>query len=133
MTESNISELEAKRPTNGKPVDEADSIRRWSSGDDMRGGPNAKASIEGGFWLALLALLAVGVIWLKSEHNVDVIRDLASESSAAATRADIAERRANIAELYAKQVFVELNRLGYPVKTPAEEHSVAPPLEGEAP
>jgi hypothetical protein len=48
------------------------------------------------------------------------------DSRSAAKSADIAERRANISELYAKQVFVELNRLGYPVKTPAEEHSVAP-------
>jgi hypothetical protein len=48
------------------------------------------------------------------------------DSRAASKSADIAERRANISELYAKQVFVELNRLGYPVKTPAEEHSVAP-------
>lgn len=76
-----------------------------------------------GWWMALNAL----------RDASDAIRDATEarmDSVAAAQRADIAERRANISELYSKQVFVELNRLGYPVKTPAEEHSVAP-VEGK--
>lgn len=50
----------------------------------------------------------------------------AASAAVAADRADRAERRANISEAQAKQVFVELNRLGYPVKTTIEDHSVAP-------
>ena len=44
------------------PCDEAENIRRWSPGDRMAagyGGANAKASIDGSFWIALFALFAV--------------------------------------------------------------------------
>ncbi len=71
-----------------------------------------------------LALAVLG-LWMAASALQDA-RDAATAAAAAAVRSEIAERRANISELYAKQVFVELNRLGYPVKTPAEEHSVAP-------
>ena len=111
-------------------VDEAGYVRRWSGGDHQTGTNNNKASIEGGAILALVAIviacIAVGLVWYTNSQNVALVRDLAAEASAAGVRADIAERRANIAEVYAKQVYVELNRLGYPVQTPAEEHSVAP-------
>lgn len=53
------------------------------------------------------------------------------DSKAAAKSADIAERRANISELYAKQVYVELNRLGYPVRSPAEEHGPTEPVASD--
>jgi hypothetical protein len=96
-----------------------------SGGDNMRangGGSNAKASIEGGLIIALVALvfsiLAIGVSWY-----------LAASSATAVVRAEIAERRANIAEINAKQIYVELNRLGYPVLTPAEPHPMQPSEE----
>lgn len=91
-------------------------------------------------FIALLAIVIGVLLWgdvRSMRGDLENIRNLIDNSAASATaaaanaavastRADIAERRANISELYAKQVFVELNRLGYPVKTPAEEHSVAP-------
>lgn len=60
------------------------------------------------------------------ENSAASASQSASAAAVAADRTDRAERRANIAEAYAKQVYVELNRLGYPVQTPIEEHSVAP-------
>lgn len=60
------------------------------------------------------------------QASADRAATSAENAAVAADRTDRAERRANIAEAYAKQVYVELNRLGYPVQTPIEEHSVAP-------
>lgn len=119
------------RPPRDFVEDEAQGyVRRWSRGGHQAGTNNNMASIEGGFVVALVALvfacLAVGLAWYLNARSVETISRLSGESAAAAARADIAERRANIAEVYAKQVYVELNRLGYPVQTPAEEHSVAP-------
>ena len=106
--------------------------------------PTAQASVSGGGLVALIisiiaivaAVALMVVVW---QFSLEVARtrqaveeatgrntESAVQAAMAAERANIAERRANISELYAKQVFVELNRLGYPVKTPAEEHSVAP-------
>lgn len=87
--------------------------------------------------LALIAAIAVLLRVASIGDSMEQIRGLiensaasasqaASNAAVAADRTDRAERRANIAEAYAKQVFVELNRLGYPVQTPIEEHSVAP-------
>lgn len=96
-------------------------------------------------WVVALVfgiLALVAAIWLLSDvrsigRDVENIRGLiensaasasrsAADAAVAADRTDRAERRANVAEAYAKQVYVELNRLGYPVQTPIEEHSVAP-------
>ena len=89
---------------------------------------------------AILAIVLAVLLWSEvrgARNDVENIRGLIENSAAAASqsasaaavaadRTDRAERRANIAEAYAKQVYVELNRLGYPVQTPIEEHSVAP-------
>lgn len=50
----------------------------------------------------------------------------AVEAAVANERADKAERHAAISEINAKQIYVELNRLGYPVLTPAEPHPMEP-------
>lgn len=90
--------------------------------------------------IGVIALVAAIAVWVAVEgiaRDVDNVRGLiensadrasssAEDAAVAADRADRAERRANIAEAQAKQVFVELNRLGYPVKTTIEDHSVAP-------
>ena len=116
--------------------------------------PTAQASASAGDRVGLIALIlgiiavVLATILILSiwgiARDVENVRGLiensaaaasqaASEAAVANSRADIAERRANISELYSKQVFVELNRLGYPVKTPAEEHSVAPVETPHAP
>jgi hypothetical protein len=51
----------------------------------------------------------------------------ARDAGFAAAKAETATARANTAEIYAKQIYTELNRLGYPVKTPAEDHAPQPP------
>jgi hypothetical protein len=109
-------------------------------------GPTAQASIVGDRygWIALiigvialvLAVIVIVAMWGLAADLNEARRaietasvNMTQSAVAAATsadRADRAERRANIAEAYAKQVYVELNRLGYPVQTPIEEHSVAP-------
>ena len=93
-----------------------------------------------GLVFAILAIVLVVLLWgevRSARSDVENIRQLIENSAAAAAeaasgaavaadRADRAERRANIAEAQAKQVFVELNRLGYPVLTTIEDHPVAP-------
>lgn len=105
--------------------------------------PTAQANASAGDRVGLIALilaivavvLLVALIFVVRGMVSDVQQALDSSANAsraeaqsllAADRADRAERRANIAEAQAKQVYVELNRLGYPVQTPLEEHSVAP-------
>ena len=110
------------------------------------GGPTAQASVTNdrvgliALILGIIAVILAVALYLSVRtvaSDVENIRGLiensaasasqsASAAAVAADRTDRAERRANIAEAYAKQVYVELNRLGYPVQTPIEEHSVAP-------
>lgn len=62
---------------------------------------------------ALLACLLAGYAWVDAARSSE--------------RADQAERSAAISRLYSVQVYTELNRLGYPVKTPAElDHQLQP-------
>lgn len=90
----------------------------------------------------ILALLAA--MWLLSDvramrSDLENIRRLIENSAAAASqsavnaalaaeRADKAERSAAINREYAVQVFPQLNRMGFPVRTPGEvDHYVAQP------
>lgn len=70
--------------------DEAGSIRRWSSGDNIRDG-GAKASIEGGFWLGLFAILAAFVASAVAWKAL-------GETSGAVYAAQMAERNAKLAQ-----------------------------------
>jgi hypothetical protein len=80
--------------------------------------------------LAIIALLfgalgfLMGAIALRDSNHV---ADSAANAARAAAKAETATARANVAEIYAKQIYTELNRLGYPVKTPAEDHEPQPP------
>ena len=70
--------------------------------------------------LLILVLFIVGVAL--------VVSILAwGNSSRATAKAESATARANVSELYAKQLFTEMNRLGYPIRTPAEDHDPQPP------
>lgn len=110
-------------------------------------GPTAQANVTGDRFgwivallfavLALVLAIAMYVTVRSMSNDLENVRGLIENSAAAASssasaaavsadRSDRAERRANIAEAQAKQVFVELNRLGYPVQTTIEPHSVAP-------
>lgn len=81
----------------------------------------------GAFLLGALGF-AFGVIAL---INTSQIVDIAANAARAAAKAETATARANAAEIYAFQVYPELNRLGYPVKTPAEAHATQPPTQEE--
>lgn len=103
-----------------------------------RGGAAANASIRDGLgktgvlavWLAVLGTVvgvlgfAFGVIALVQTSEITRI---AADAARAAAKAETATARANTAEIYAYQVYTELNRLGYPVRTPAEDHAPQPP------
>lgn len=65
-----------------------------------------------------------GLIALSNSNRV---ADIAADAARATAKAETATARANTAEIYAYQVYTELNRLGYPVKTPAENHEPQPP------
>lgn len=81
-------------------------------------------------WFGIFGLVlgslgfAFGVIALV---NTSAITSLAGDAARAAAKAETATARANVAEIYAKQLFTEMNRLGYPIRTPAEEHDPQPP------
>jgi hypothetical protein len=91
--------------------------------------------------LGLIAIVAVAFLFAVVRSigaDLNNIRGLIENSAAAASssavdaaraaeRSNTAERRAATSEIYAKQIYVELNRLGYPVRTPAEEHEPNPP------
>jgi hypothetical protein len=61
------------------------------------------------------------------ENSADAASASARDAALAAERASMSERHSAISEVYTKQVYVELNRLGYPVRSPAEEHEPDPP------
>lgn len=105
-----------------------------------RGGAAAHASIRDGLgkagalavWLAVIGLVlgalgfAFGLIAL---GRTSEITRIAADAARAAAKAETATARANTAEIYAYQVYTELNRLGYPVRTPAEDHAPQPPAK----
>lgn len=72
-----------------------------------------------GWWIASQALR-------DAREAIQGAQTARIDAQRSADRADIAERRANISEVYAKQVYTELNRLGYPVLTPLEMHPPQP-------
>lgn len=75
-----------------------------------------------GLVCGILGLVFGFVAYENSNH----VFEAASSAARAQAKAETATARANVSELYAKQVYTELNRLGYPVKTPAEEHAPQP-------
>jgi len=85
-------------------------------------------------WLAVLGLvlgslgfMASMFAWQIAASSVTAVSSSAEAAGRAAAKAETATARANTAEIYAKQIYTELNRLGYPVKTPAEDHVPQPP------
>lgn len=121
-----------------------------STGNSSNGNtaPSAQASIVGdriGWVVALIVAvialafaIALLMVVRSIGNDVENVRGLIENSAAAASssavdaaraaeRSNTAERRAATSEIYAKQIYVELNRLGYPVRTPAEEHEPNPP------
>lgn len=81
-------------------------------------------------WLAAVAALFSGValaMSIMSAVNTSGMTSMAEQMGRAVAKAETATARANTAEIYAYQVYIELNRLGYPVKSPAEAHAPHPP------
>lgn len=81
-------------------------------------------------WLAAIAVLFGGLgftLGLIAYANTSDITRMAADAARAVAKAETATARANVSELYAKQLFTEMNRLGYPIRTPAEEHAPQPP------
>lgn len=91
---------------------------------------------------AILAIVVAAILWSEvrsARGDLENIRGLIESSASAATnaaveaaraaeRADKAERSAAINREYAVQVFPQLNRMGFPVRTPGEvDHYVAQP------
>jgi hypothetical protein len=80
-------------------------------------------------WLVILALVlgllgfTFGVMAL---INSSKVADFAFIAGEAKSKAETATARANVSEIYSKQLFTEMNRLGYPIRTPAEEHAPQP-------
>jgi hypothetical protein len=103
-----------------------------------RGGSTSSASIRDGFGKASAAALWLGVIGcvlgsigftlgIVAMTRTSAIVSMAEQTGRAVAKAETATARANTAEIYAYQVYTELNRLGYPVRTPAEDHVPQPP------
>lgn len=74
-----------------------------------------------------LGLMAALGAWQIASASVAAVASSAEAAGRAAAKAETATARANVAEIYAKQIYTELNRLGYPVRTPAEDHEPQPP------
>lgn len=81
-------------------------------------------------WLAAVAVLFGGIgftLGIAAYVNTSEISRIAADAARAAAKAETATARANVSEIYAKQLFTEMNRLGYPIRTPAEDHAPQPP------
>ena len=80
-------------------------------------------------WMVMLALF-LGVLGftfgLLALINSSKVADFAFIAGEAKSKAETATARANVSEIYSKQLFTEMNRLGYPIRTPAEEHAPQP-------
>ena len=110
--------------------DEAESIRRTSPGDCQNassGGANAKASIDGSFWIAIvavvMALMSIAAVWW-------IGIALMGQVSVLAERADKAERSAALSREYAVAAFfqtqVEWAKRGVMIQSPLEHHDPIP-------
>lgn len=80
-------------------------------------------------WLLIVALMLGAMGFLMGAIalvNTSSIASMAEQTGRAVAKAETATARANTAEIYAYQVYTELNRLGYPVRTPAEDHVPQP-------
>lgn len=91
-----------------------------------------RGALSGGVLLSFavggLVLGALGAtLGAVALSNSSYVAASARDAGFAAAKAETATARANTAEIYAKQIYTELNRLGYPVKTPAEDHVPQPP------
>jgi len=85
-------------------------------------------------WLLILAMMLGALGFLMGAValvNTASIASMAEQTGRAVAKAETATARANTAEIYAYQVYTELNRLGYPVRTPAEDHVPQPPAKSE--
>lgn len=105
---------------------EADSISQHSVHSHAQGASIVQVETVGkGLLIIVIVMLALSLavsigamIWASNAASV---------AQVAAERAQQARNEARIASLYATQVYTELNRLGYPVKSPAEfDHELHP-------
>lgn len=88
------------------------------------------ALVVAAFVLGLLGFVLGGVALLRQPTLVSVASDAqgaAVQAAVANERADKAERSARLSLEYAVMVYPELNRLGFHVLTPGENHETVPP------
>jgi hypothetical protein len=135
VTEPKQSFGEARRDA----MSEADSDARplrfdspYSNSIDARTSPNSAQIVQNNRDITPLAIIALllgtlgffmGAIALLNSSKVAEFAFIAGEAK---SKAETATARANVSEIYSKQLFTEMNRLGYPIRTPAEEHAPQP-------
>lgn len=121
-------------------AEEADYISRGSVHSRAEGASivNVETASRWVFVILILGVLGCILGVLGFSFGLMAIRDtsqivaIASDAARAAAKAETATARANVAEIYAYQMYTELNRLGIPVKTPAEmDHAPQPPTPPE--
>jgi hypothetical protein len=115
-----------------RPVDDGGNAIGLRSEDSSvhNAARGAQIVIGGNPWMVVAALIlgALGfTLGLIALVNSSQVADIAADAARAAAKAETATARANTAEIYSYQVYTELNRLGYPVRTPAEDHVPQPP------
>lgn len=109
-------------------VEEAGEIRRHSPSVESHAQGASIINVETvgkGLLIIIIVMLTLSII--VSIGAMIWASNAAATASIAAERAQQARNEARIASLYATQVYTELNRLGYPVKSPAEfDHELHP-------
>jgi hypothetical protein len=87
----------------------------------------AQINFGAGPWILMFAAILSSLGFLMGLIALVNTSGVGEAMGRAVAKAETATARANTAEIYAYQVYTELNRLGYPVRTPAEDHVPQPP------
>lgn len=112
-------------------TDRGDAVNTETDDRSIRNAPHGQQIVFGSQpWLVIFALIFASLAFLMGAIallNSSKVADFAFIAGEAKSKAETATARANVSEIYAKQLFTEMNRLGYPIRTPAEEHDPQPP------
>lgn len=123
MSEAEIdSQLDQRYRNKGEAATQTNEQSVTVPVDNRGNGPSAGVLLT----LAVVGLVLGAVGFLAGGSALFFSVSATSEASRALAKSETATSRAQVSEIYSKQLFTEMNRIGYPIRTPAEEHAPQP-------